>query len=286
MGDPYKYKFGGKEYQDEFDVNVYDFGARNYDAALGRWMNLDPLAEERSWVSPYNFVQNNPIMRVDPTGALDAPIYDTDGAFLGTDDQGLQGKGIVMDAENFTQGMSHDDAMSHSLGAGGLNSKEAGSKLVNHYDGLKDRPDYDGFVTIAEGINWAKSHPNADFNDPSNSLYLDASKLDFGKMDMNELTLNEFKNVNLLNSVNMSKWSSIHTTYALGNTAIKLINSHSKQVQLKGDIYDWDYHNYDPKSGKIPSSKRDRLILLERLRTGINDSHGFPLKIYGTGKLN
>ncbi|HZH87863.1 MAG TPA: hypothetical protein VFD78_01660, partial [Chitinophagaceae bacterium] len=36
VGDPYKYKFGGKEYQEEFDVNVYDFGARNYDAALGR----------------------------------------------------------------------------------------------------------------------------------------------------------------------------------------------------------------------------------------------------------
>src|SRR5690554_5990934 len=36
VGDPYKYKFGGKEYQEEFDVNTYDFGARNYDPALGR----------------------------------------------------------------------------------------------------------------------------------------------------------------------------------------------------------------------------------------------------------
>ena len=45
VGDNYKYKFGGKEYQDEFDINSYDFGARNYDPALGRWMNIDPLAE-------------------------------------------------------------------------------------------------------------------------------------------------------------------------------------------------------------------------------------------------
>ena len=71
LGDTYKYKFGGKEYDDTFDINTYDFGARNYDPALGRWMNIDPLAEERINLSPYNFVQNNPIIRVDPTGALD-----------------------------------------------------------------------------------------------------------------------------------------------------------------------------------------------------------------------
>ena len=32
---------------------------------------MDPLGELRSWLTPYNYVQNNPILRVDPTGALD-----------------------------------------------------------------------------------------------------------------------------------------------------------------------------------------------------------------------
>src|SRR5690554_6111265 len=66
--DPYKYKFGRKEYQEEFDVNVYDFGARNYDATLGRWMNVDPLAMIYNQHSSYNYTLNNPIYFKDPDG--------------------------------------------------------------------------------------------------------------------------------------------------------------------------------------------------------------------------
>ena len=68
VNDPYKYKFGGKEYQEEFDVNVYDFGARNYDPSLGRWMNVDPLAEDYYSQSSYQYTLNNPIVYIDPDG--------------------------------------------------------------------------------------------------------------------------------------------------------------------------------------------------------------------------
>ncbi|MCC9070165.1 RHS repeat-associated core domain-containing protein [Flavobacterium sp. F-65] len=68
----YKYKYNGKELQDEsiggIQLNLYDFGARNYDPALGRWMNMDAMSEKYTDLSPYNYTINNPVNVIDPDG--------------------------------------------------------------------------------------------------------------------------------------------------------------------------------------------------------------------------
>jgi len=64
----YKYKYNGKEFQDELGLNMYDYGARNYDPAIGRWMNIDPLAEIYYSNNSFMYCNNNPILYIDPNG--------------------------------------------------------------------------------------------------------------------------------------------------------------------------------------------------------------------------
>ena len=69
IGPENKFKFNGKELDDDFGLQHYDFHARAYNPQLGRMNGVDPLAKFE--LTPTHFCSNNPFNRIDPTGMSD-----------------------------------------------------------------------------------------------------------------------------------------------------------------------------------------------------------------------
>jgi RHS repeat-associated protein len=63
----YKYKYNGKEWQDELGLNIYDMDMRQYDPSIARWVVQDPVVHFD--YSPYSAFDNNPVFWADPSGA-------------------------------------------------------------------------------------------------------------------------------------------------------------------------------------------------------------------------
>ena len=194
---------------------------------------------------------------------------------------GLSGRYIIMQSDNFIQGMAHETALDFNIAT--LNSIE--KNIKKHYDSLPLRPDYDGFITISEGVKWAKTHIGAKNNpNPENTLYIDASKMDFG-----DIGVGEFSAEGDVSSLNLVNWNNIagswfnhrlrSSVYALGRFKAQLINSKTKTIVIINDdstVYDWN------KGGDL---LRNLLITIERGRAHLGDDHGFNVYYYGTGYL-
>ncbi len=82
IGAAHQYTFQGKEKQEDFGFNIIQLDWRNYQTDLGRFFNVDPLAEKAPDWSPYRAFFNNPILYGDPNG-----LYETKWVNRATDEE-------------------------------------------------------------------------------------------------------------------------------------------------------------------------------------------------------
>ena len=103
-GNVQPYKYNGKELDTKKGMNWYDYGARHYDAALGRWLVVDPLAEKMYGWSPYAYCFNNSILFIDEKGEAPNIVV---GAIIG---------GLVSGSMAVYEGKSYKEVLAAAAG--------------------------------------------------------------------------------------------------------------------------------------------------------------------------
>ena len=69
-----EYLYNGKELNRDWDINLYEYGARWHDPAIGRFIGVDPIADQFAWVNAYNYAENSPVTYIDLWGLQKAML--------------------------------------------------------------------------------------------------------------------------------------------------------------------------------------------------------------------
>ncbi|MBL4605998.1 MAG: RHS repeat-associated core domain-containing protein, partial [Flavobacteriaceae bacterium] len=256
-----KYGYQSKELNEELGLNWHDFGARNYDAALGRWMNSDPLAEEFYSYSPYNAMMNNPLSMIDPDGraAMWIPKVNSDGSTSYIAEEGDSAQTL---ADQYTIGENNTEAEELAAAERITNSKgsntieegtvvsgqsvinETGSEILKYDIGSKQDTNqrfFDNFLfardhstTAGEGARAFKTSKYFDISD-----YYGMSRDGFANISIGNYKFKLNFSIPIYRS---ASFDSYEKAWAYGNRATSRDSGESRYWKSTGNIYLEQYH--------------------------------------------
>ncbi|WP_244906456.1 DUF6443 domain-containing protein [Jejuia pallidilutea] len=149
QGDEHPFKYNGMEYNEELGLDWYDFGARNYDPYLGRWMSIDPLAEIMESESPFNYGYNNPIYYRDFDGRAPKGMLDPYLVF-----DGQKNKLYIYD-DNDTPDDPSDDVLIGTFDAHNLTIRDSQGKWEDGTYNMLDKKTRWTHTTLETKGKWA-----------------------------------------------------------------------------------------------------------------------------------
>lgn len=136
----YRYGFNGKEKSDEINGSGvdYDYGARIFDARLGRFLSVDPISNKFPELTPYQFASNRPIQGIDLEGKEVLLVTGTLNGF-GLIAGGNIGGGFAIGKEGFA-------VYSSETISGGVGLELGGTVNVTVYPKMHDLNDLNGYA--------------------------------------------------------------------------------------------------------------------------------------------
>jgi RHS repeat-associated protein len=143
-----KYQYNDKELQTDFGLNLNDYGARFYDAAIGKFTTQDRFSEMYNHMTPYQYAANNPIKYIDVNGdSIPSYFHDKDGNLQNSVPSEIQQ--MFLNEYGINVGYNAETHMLYDAGGGQTdNPISSGSTDLSCYLGKENSP-----VMLETGFN-------------------------------------------------------------------------------------------------------------------------------------